>query len=81
MTDEQGITLGVILQHMQGMERRITERFEGRFNGIDRRLGRLERKTDLMSVQIGNMYETLNAIDVENLPKRVTALEDILLRL
>ncbi len=87
MMDEQGITLGTVLQHMQGMERRLSNDIKkvrtdltARIDRMDQRLHRVESKVDLTSVQIQNMDERLDVLDIANLPKRVTDLENIAMR-
>ncbi|GEM_PF-699222 len=82
MADNQDITPAILLQHMQGMERRIMQHMDARFaqvdsrfslmdkrfDAIDARLSKLERKVELLSVQIGNLDERLDDLEVVKVP-------------
>lgn len=73
--EEQGITLGIILEHLRAMESRIRERFENVEFRLDRvELGqqRLERN---LTAQIDAIDKRLDPVEIEHLPKRVTRLE------
>lgn len=64
---------------MQAMEGRLTEKidtlgatlrseFNGQFYGVGQRFDRLERKTDLILVQIKNLDERVDHIETVELP-------------
>ncbi len=69
------ITMQTLLQHMQGMERRLMEKIEG----IQIDMKNLEHKVDRgfaqTGIQIDNIDKRLDAIEIEQLPKRVAKLE------
>ncbi len=82
MADDQDVTPAILLQHMQAMrgdfsmqmqtmEQRIMKKFDKmdlRFDEINARLGKLERKVELLSVQIGNVDERLDDLEVVQVP-------------
>ena len=84
MTEPPDITLRDILLHMQGMEKRLTDRMDGfdarmdgfdaRMGGFDSRMGGLEQRIDRMernlTRQIQAIDERLDALEIETLPKR-----------
>ncbi len=81
MADNE-ITLGVIMQHMQGMELRLTRRIDDvdhRLSGLNGRVDNLDKKLDRiyhnLSFQIDAIDKRLDEIEIEQLPKRVTAIE------
>lgn len=46
MTDDGVITNRMLLDHMQAMKHELIERFNGRFNGLEVRVDRLEQKVE-----------------------------------
>jgi len=71
-TPSNDITPKILLDHMQGMEHRIMERFlqvDGRFIQVDTRLDGIDRKLDIITVQTQNIDERLDDIEVVQLPK------------
>ncbi|MDD4628671.1 MAG: hypothetical protein PHE68_04755 [Candidatus Peribacteraceae bacterium] len=64
------VTPTVLLQHMQGMEQRLTSRMDGLGNKMDRMHVNL-------SAQIDAIDQRLDVIEIENLPKRVAKLERV----
>ena len=75
MAQNDDITMQTLLQHMQGMEQRLMEKIEG----IQIDMKNLEHKVDRgfaqTGIQIDNIDKRLDAIEIEQLPKRVTKLE------
>lgn len=77
MTDpSKDITPAILLQHMQGMEKRLNERFDKRFdtvdnrlNEVDVRLARLESNVNLLFTQTKNLTDELDTVEVIQLPK------------
>lgn len=69
------ITLRVVLQHMQGMEQRLTVRIDK----VDIRLGKVEtRLTQVeqnLSRQIDGIDKRLDELEIAKLPARVSTLE------
>lgn len=85
MTDESGVTLGMILTHMRAMEvrltrridsidQRLTQRIDGVDHGLTARIDRLERN---LTRQIDAIDKRLDAVEIEMLPKRVRAIETV----
>lgn len=80
------ITLRVILQHMQAMEHRLMSTLGSRIDSLDTRLSgkieslatrmdRMERKMDNHTLQLDAIDKRLDAVEIEDLPKRVRRLE------
>lgn len=76
---ESDITLGTILEHMRGMESRIMAelhetdgRLTKRIDSLEANLVRIHRN---LSGQIDQLDKRLDAIEIEELPKRVTRIE------
>ncbi len=83
---DNGITLKTVLDHMQNMQRVLTqeiregdERLARRIDGLETRMGGVENHIDRMernlTRQIDAIDKRLDAIEIEKLPKRVTKLE------
>lgn len=73
---DEGITLGTIMDHMRGMETRLTIRIDGldgRMDGLEQRMDRMEKN---LTRQIDAIDKRLDAIEIENLPKRVKCIEE-----
>lgn len=77
---DDDITWAIVLQHMQGMEQRLSERIDGTrtelkgdINSLRTELkgdlNRIERKVDIALVQIGNLDQRLDDIEVVQVPK------------
>lgn len=66
MADE--ITLGTIMEHLQALEMRMNKRFDN----VDGRIDRLERN---LTRQIEAIDKRLDAVEIEQLPKRVSRIE------
>ena len=66
---DDGVTPAVLLQHMQGMERRLTERIDG----VEQKVDRLEIKVDRHHAQtmvaFDNIDERLDDLEVVQVPK------------
>ncbi|HVW66228.1 MAG TPA: hypothetical protein VHA78_00685 [Candidatus Peribacteraceae bacterium] len=82
MAQSKRITLKVILDHLQAFQIQINgrmDRFEGRMGGVEGRMGGLEGRMDRMernlTAQISAIDKRLDAIEIEELPKRVRKLE------
>ena len=71
MTDESGITLGMIMSHMQAMEVWLTWRIDSVGRSLTARMDRLEGN---LTGQIDAIDKRLDAIEIEMPPKRVAAL-------
>jgi hypothetical protein len=65
------ITNRVLLEHMQAMRHAI----EMRMDRMEKRIDRLDGNVRLIFIQISNIDERLDEIELEELPRRVTALE------
>ena len=80
---DNDITLGTIMEHMRGMEQRVTSRIQDvhedlskRMDGLDAKLtGRLDRLERNLTSQIDAIDKRLDAMEVEHLPKRVARIE------
>ena len=85
MMKDDDITPKVLLDHMRAMEDRIMKEIQGirvDVQSIDQRLcrveiclDRVEKKLTLISTQIQNIDERLDVIEIEELPRRVVAVE------
>lgn len=76
MMEDKDITPAILLQHMRGMEKRLTDHMNVRFIKVDERfvkvearLESLENKTSLISMQIKNIDHRLDDIEVGDLPR------------
>lgn len=72
---ESDITLGTILEHLRAFEGRMLNRFtdlEGRMNSLEQRVDRMDRN---LTRQINAIDQRLDAVEIEQLPKRVTRIE------
>ena len=72
---DQDITPAILLQHMRGMEGRLTKRMDGmdqRMDRVETHVLRLERN---LTSQIDAIDKRLDAMEIEFLPKRVEVLE------
>ena len=76
---DEDITPAVLLRHMQGMEQRLGAKIESLRSelkgdiwrvetSLGKRMDGLEKKVDLISVQIANIDERLDVIEVVQLP-------------
>ena len=69
---------GGVESNLSGVEKSIVE-LSGRVEGVEGRLARVEKKLQLVEVnlsrQIDGIDRRLDEIEIEQLPKRVTALE------
>jgi len=75
MWNDQDITLAMILNHMRAMEERLLQRFDAvdhRCKAIDGRFDAVDHRFNLISTQIENIDQRLDAIEIEDIPKRVT---------
>jgi hypothetical protein len=84
-----GVTPAVLLDHMRGMEHRLKEDFRrgmkqeiggvrGELKATENRLMvRIDRAERNLTFQIDAVDQRLDAIEIENLPKRVTRLEKV----
>lgn len=72
---DDDITTGVLLDHMQNMQRVMLEKFDALEKRIDMRMDRLERRMDWLQASRDNMNVRLDDIEGEFLPKRVRKLE------
>lgn len=80
---DNDVTLGTIMEHMRGMEQRVTSRIQEvhedlskRMDGLDAKLtGRLDRLERNLTAQIDAIDNRLDAMEVEHLPKRVARVE------
>jgi archaellum component FlaC len=79
MAKRTRITAGTILKHMQAMEKRLTVRISSVEIGLDSRINALDekfsRRFDNLSFQIDAIDKRLDAIEIEDLPRRVKRLE------
>lgn len=74
--DDQDITLHTVLQHMQGMEQRLTAQIDAvrmdlknDIHLLDVRLQTVEQKVNVISAQIENMDHRLDDLEVVKVPK------------
>lgn len=73
------ITLTVVLDHIKGLAASVHilegrfNGFEKRFDGMEQRMGRMELKMDRGFAQVNRR---LDNIEFEDLPRRVSRLED-----
>jgi hypothetical protein len=82
----QHITLKHLLIHMQGMEQRLDKKIDGVEQRLDRNIDsvkvKLTRRIDSLernlTMQIDIIDKRLDAIEIENLPRRITALEQMM---
>jgi hypothetical protein len=87
---EKEVTTAMLLQHMRGMEQRLSTRVERldeklttRIDGVDakltQRIDRLDARIDRLEAnltrQIDGIDKRLDAIEIEHLPKRVARIE------
>ena len=79
MADDNDITPAVLLEHMQGMEQRLTENFTKQFQGLDKKF---TKRCDSIDTALQRLYKKrietvvqLDAIKKEQLPKRVRRIE------
>jgi len=76
---DKDITLGTILEHMRGMEQRMTTQLHEVDGRLTKRLDSLEVGLDRvhrnLSSQIDAIDKRLDAIEIEYLPKRVSRIE------
>ena len=67
--NDDGVTLAILLRHMQGMERRLTERIDG----VEQKVDRLETKVDRHHAQtmvaFNNIDDRLDDLEVVQVPK------------
>ena len=86
MHEDTEITLKVLLDHIQGMRHDLTQRMDNLENSLSNRIDGLEKRMDGMEqrmeirfdqlvFQIGAIDKRLDAIEIEELPKRVKRLE------
>jgi hypothetical protein len=89
MTHKSEITSAVLLDHMRGMENRLAGRIdalESDVGGIRSDMKNFEKKVDgkfevvnrkleIMNIGIDNIDKRLDAVEIENLPRRVTKIE------
>ena len=72
---DNDITLQIVLEHMQNMQRVLMSEI----GAVRTDLQRLERRVDRMETNLTNQIDAidkrLDAIEIENLPKRVRVLE------
>jgi len=76
-----GVTPAILLQHMRGMEQRLSRNIEDTKTELKGDITRIETKMDRMHVnlsgQIGALDERLDSVEIEFLPKRVAKLEKV----
>ena len=73
---KSGVTVQVLLQHMQGMQHALTreiravrDELKADLSGTNIRLDRLERKVDLLGIQIENIDGRFDDLEVVEVPK------------
>ena len=69
------ITPKVLLEHMQNMQRVLGGKIDQNRLELKADIQRVERKVDILKVGVDNIDKRLDAIEIENLPKRVAVLE------
>ncbi len=72
MADDRDITIGTLLQHMQAMEQRLTEKIETVARGLRQEIRQVEAN---LTRQLDAIDKRLHAIEIEELPRRVKRLE------
>ncbi|MBU0766182.1 hypothetical protein KKF55_00115 [Patescibacteria group bacterium] len=88
--EDNEITLKVLLDHIQGMRNDLTQRMDklehrlsNRMDGLEKRMDgmeqRMEKRFDQLVFQIDAIDKRLDAVEIEELPKRVTKLEEAVL--
>jgi hypothetical protein len=74
MADKE-ITLGMIMSHIQHMETRILNKMSYMQTSIDSMDKRIDRNHRNLTFQIDAIDKRLDDIEIEQLPKRVSAIE------
>jgi len=64
VTNNDGVTPAVLLQHMQGMEEWLIVRIDDAKTELKGDIRRVETKVDMALVQIGNIDERLDDLEV-----------------
>ena len=84
MDDPKDITTADLLGHMQGMEQRLTEKIDAKADAseleaveqrLTKRMDSLEKDVAVIKEGVENIDRRLDAIELEELPKRVGRIE------
>ena len=77
--ESENIDVKMLLEHMQGMERRLIKRIDGVETKLSKRIDGLEdriyRVATNLTLQIDGIDKRLDNIEIETLPERVVVLE------
>lgn len=78
----KGVTIKILLEHMQNMQRVILDQMHSRFGRVENRIGLVEQRLGLAEQRLLNaiagddtMEARITEIELEVLPKRVLKLE------